>query len=257
MSRTRVSTLKYHEAIIEVISKANTILLLRHYSVNYAFIVNAGLWIRLTTLQLPEENGERSGYCCDGIKLNLLIIGDSAAAGVGVDEQSEALASLLAVKLAVNHTVNWCLIANTGYTSIDVINELTALPAQSFDYVLVSVGVNDVTHLTRSNHWVTNLSTIVELLNAKFSAPKVFLASVPPMHLFTAIPNPLRWWLGLRAKRLNELMTSAVKSNSHCSVLSFDLPFQPEFLAEDGINPSNLAYQAWANKAVDAIGYQQ
>ena len=212
------------------------------------------LWVQLTVLRLPEANGERSGRCGDGNKLNLLIIGDSDAAGVGVDSQNDGLACQLAARLDIQHHVNWNFIANTGDTSVDIINELTALPAQPFDYVLVSVGVNDVTHLTRSNHWVTNLSTIVELLNAKFSAPKVLLASVPPMHLFTAIPNPLRWWLGLRAKRLNELMASVVKGNSHCSVLSFDLPFKPEFLAKDGIHPSKLAYQAWANKAANAIG---
>lgn len=213
------------------------------------------LWVRLTVLRLPEAHGERSGHCGNGNKLNLLIIGDSAAAGVGVNSQSDGLACQLAEKLAVNHTVNWCLIANTGNTSVDIINELTELPAQSFDYVLVSVGVNDVTHLTRANNWVTNLSTIIELLNAKFGAPKVLLASVPPMHLFTAIPSPLRWWIGLRAKRLNELMISVVKGNKESSVLAFDLPFQPEFLAEDGIHPSKLAYSAWANKAADAIGY--
>ncbi len=52
--------------------------------------------MRLTVLRLPEAHGERSGCCGNGNELNLLIIGDSAAAGVGVDEQSEALASQLA-----------------------------------------------------------------------------------------------------------------------------------------------------------------
>ena len=212
------------------------------------------LWVQLTVLRLPEPLGERSGCCGKGNELKLLIIGDSAAAGVGVNSQNDGLACQLAARLATQHHVYWSLIANTGNTSVDVIKELTALPTQSFDYVLLSVGVNDVTHLTRSNHWVTNLSTIVVLLNAKFGAPKVLFASVPPMHLFTAIPNPLRWWLGLRAKRLNELMISVVKGNKESSVLAFFLPFQPEFLAEDGIHPSKLAYQAWANKVADAIG---
>ncbi len=217
-------------------------------------LLTQALWLRLTTLQLPEPLGNRSGCCGKGNELKLLIIGDSAAAGVGVNSQSDGLAGQLAAKLARQHRVNWRLIANTGNTSVDLINELRLLPAQRLDYVLVSVGVNDVIHLTRSNHWVTNLSTIVELLNTKFGAPEILLASVPPMHLFTAIPNPLRWWLGLRAKRLNELMARVVKGNSHCSVLSFNSSFKPELLAKDGIHPSKLAYSVWANQAAEEIG---
>jgi len=255
LSRTRGSTEKYHEAILLKLSAKLT---QSSYYTTTALIMPVlliqVLWVRLTVLQLPEANGERSGHCGNGNKLNLLIIGDSAAAGVGVDSQNDGLACQLAARLATQHHVNWSLIANTGNTSVDIIKELTALPAQPFDYVLVSVGVNDVTYLTRTNHWVTNLNTIIDLLNTKFGSPKVLLTGVPPMHLFTAIPNPLRWWLGLRAKRLNELMIGVVKGNKGNSVLAFDLPFQPEFLAEDGIHPSKLAYQAWANKAADAIG---
>jgi len=216
-------------------------------------LLTQALWVRLTTLQLPEPLGKRSGCCGKGNELKLLIIGDSAAAGVGVDSQSDGLACQLAAKLAIQHHAHWSLIANTGNTSVDIINELRLLPAQPVDYVLVSVGVNDVTHLTRANHWSANLSSIVELLNAKFGAPKVLLASVPPMHLFTAIPQPLRWWLGLRAKKLNVLMEHTVKRNSHCSVLTFNLSFKPELLAKDGLHPSKLAYSVWAKQAAEEI----
>ena len=211
-------------------------------------------WVSLTVLRLPEPCGNRSGNCGDGIKLKLLIIGDSAAAGVGVDEQQDALAGQLTANLASKYELNWRLIANTGFTSKDVIKELTALTEQTFDYVLVSVGVNDVTHLTRSNHWSTNIRAVVELLDTKFGAPKVLLTSVPPMQRFTAIPFPLGWWLGVRAKRLNELMISATKDKDHCSMLAFDLPFKLTFIAKDGIHPSKLAYSVWANQAADKIG---
>ena len=115
-------------------------------------LLTQALWVRLTTLQLPEPLGKRLGCCGKGNELKLLIIGDSAAAGVGVNSQSDGLACQLAAKLATQYHVNWSLIANTGNTSVDIINELRLLPAQPLDYVLVSVGVNDVTYLTRTNH---------------------------------------------------------------------------------------------------------
>lgn len=216
-------------------------------------LVIQAAWVKLTVLRLPEPCGSRSGLCGDDIKLKLLIIGDSAAAGVGVDKQDDALAGQLTATLAAKYEVNWRLIACTGFTSSDVINELAMLSAQTFDYVLVSVGVNDVTHSTRSNHWSNNIRAIAELLDTKFGAPKVLLTSVPPMQKFTAIPAPLRWCFGLRAKRLNELMISAIKNNDRYSVLTFELPFKPEFIAKDGIHPSKLAYSIWANQAMRII----
>ncbi len=211
------------------------------------------IWVRLTVLGLQEPCGDRSGLFGDGDKRKLLIIGDSAAAGVGVAEQKDALAGQLTARLALKYKVSWSLVASTGFTSTDVIKELTTLSAQTFDYVLISVGVNDVTHSTRSSHWVSNIKTIVELLSTKFGAPKVLFSSVPPMHLFKAIPFPLSWWLGIRANRLNELMTCAIEGNKQYSLLTFDIPFTPEFLAKDGIHPSKLAYSVWANQAVEKI----
>ncbi len=220
-----------------------------------------GIWLKLTVLRLPEPCGERSGHCGDGSKLKLLIVGDSAAAGVGVEKQKNALSGQLTAILAAKYDVHWRLIANTGVTSSDLIKNLTALPiqepttnpTQEFDYILVSVGVNDVTHLTRSSHWFANIKTITELLDTKFDNPKVLLTSVPPMHQFMAIPYPLRWWFGLRAKKLNELMIKAVKNKKNYSILTFDLPFKPEFIAKDGFHPSKLAYGVWANQAAEKI----
>ena len=211
------------------------------------------IWIKLTVLRLPEPCGKRSGCCGDGNHFKLLIIGDSAAAGVGVDEQKDALAGQLTSNLSAKYKISWSLIANTGFTSTDVIKVLTDLTEQTFDYVLVSVGVNDVTHLTRTSHWATNIRTIVELLDTKFGSPTILMTSVPPMHQFSAIPSSLRWWLGLRAKRLNELMRRATKGQNKYSILTFDLPFEPEFLAKDGIHPSKLAYSIWAKQAADKI----
>lgn len=52
-------------------------------------------------------------------------------------------------------------------------------------------------------------------------------------------------------------MISAAKDKNNCSVLAFDLPFKPEFIAKDGIHSSKLAYSVWANQAAqktDKIG---
>ncbi|MGK2232622.1 MAG: lysophospholipase L1-like esterase [Colwellia sp.] len=211
------------------------------------------VWVRLSMIKLPEALGERSGTAGSGKKINLLIIGDSASAGVGTKEQKNALSGQLVANLATTNTVNWQLVASTGLTSTALINEIENIKSQRVDFVLVSIGVNDVTGLTKQHQWVSNIKTIVDLCNVKFDNPKVLMTALPPMHLFTGLLQPLRWWLGLRAKKLNELMILATADNSQCCILSINIPFTPKYLAQDGFHPSSLAYSIWAEQAAKAL----
>jgi len=210
-------------------------------------------WVRVNIIKLPEALGERCGCTGDGHSINLLITGDSATAGVGVEEQKDALSGQLTANLAAKYSVSWQLMASTGLTLAALIKKIETLPMQKFDYVLVSVGVNDVTHLTRENNWESNLNIMLGLLATKFDDPKILMTALPPMHLFTGIFQPLRWWLGVRAKRLNKLMLIAATDNNQCSVLTIDLPFTSKYLAKDGIHPSKLAYSVWADQVTKVL----
>ena len=211
------------------------------------------VWVRLSMIKLPEALGERSGTAGSGKKINLLIIGDSASAGVGTKEQKNALSGQLVANLATANTVNWQLVATTGLTSTTLISEIKQINNQKFDFVLVSIGVNDVTGLTKEHQWISNINNILELCNVKFDNPKVLMTALPPMHLFTGLLQPLRWWLGARAKKLNELMILATATNSQCHVLTIEIPFAPQYLAQDGFHPSSLAYTVWAEQATSAL----
>jgi lysophospholipase L1-like esterase len=213
--------------------------------------------VRLTVLRLPEPDGERSGHCGNGNELNLLIVGDSAAAGVGVTEQEQAISGQLTASLAVNRHINWSLVARTGFTSANILAELATLSPQKFNYVLISVGVNDVTSLTQAKKWSQNIKTIANILNTKFGAPKILFSSVPPMEMFKAIPFPLSWWLGQRASKLNDLMVTALERDQNSTILKFDLAFKPEYLAKDGVHPSKLAYNVWAQQVASEISKLQ
>ncbi len=213
------------------------------------------VWIRAKLIRLPEASGARNG--CHGNanhpQINLLILGDSAAAGVGVSSQSQALSGQLSAQLEQQYQINWQLIATSGYTSAQVLKKVESLSAQSFDFVLLSVGVNDVTHLTALSAWRDNLNTILDTLASKFSSV-VVVTPIPPMHLFIGIPQPLRWWIGQRAKRFNSEMRNLVSKQQH-RLLLLDSPniMGREYFAEDGIHPSALTYQIWAEQAAQQI----
>ena len=205
-----------------------------------------GLYVRLVTPRLPEPNGARSGVRGSGTPLSLLILGDSAAAGVGVTTQAEALSGRLADVLGSQFRVSWKLMAQTGNRARDIASMLAAASPERFDAVVTSIGVNDVTRGTELGAWIGQLGHIAELLRSKFHAQHIILSSVPPMHLFPALPQPLRWYLGERAKRFNRALEVLARSCGACEFAAPDFPMEPATMAADGFHPGARAYAMWA-----------
>jgi len=209
--------------------------------------------VRRDVVRLDEPPGERSGCEGAGAPLRLLIAGDSAAAGVGARTQEEALSGQLVAQLRAGNRVHWKLVARTGYTVNDVIGQLRATSPERFDVAVVSIGVNDATGRTRSARWIERQATLIELLKANFGVAHILLSSLPPMHVFPALPQPLRWYLGMRAKQLNGMLRRIADADACCEFLEIDFPFEPGFMAADGFHPAAPAYSVWAATAARAV----
>jgi lysophospholipase L1-like esterase len=162
-----------------------------------------GRWVRRVTPVLPEAPGPREGRAGEGPPLRLLILGDSAAAGVGAPAQAEALAGQLASRLAPRFDLRWTLVARTGDTTRDALQTLATMPGERFDVVVTSLGVNDVTSGRSPTRWMADQARLVEVLRQHFGARQILLSALPPMHRFPALPQPLRAYLGAQARRYN------------------------------------------------------
>lgn len=215
-----------------------------------------GKHVRRTIPRLPEAQGERSGHHLApmaALSLRVLIVGDSAAAGVGAIDQQEALSGQLIKYLASNFSLQWALVAKTGYTLQDIIQHLEKEAKDQYDIVVVSIGVNDVTGLTPLKKWLEQQQVLVDLLKEKFSARYILFSKLPPMHLFPALPQPLRWYMGGLAKRLNKALKRAVTAQPECRLIEIDFPLQPDYVAIDGFHPSEKAYSLWAESIVQEL----
>ncbi len=205
-----------------------------------------GRWVRRRTPVLPEPPGPRAGVIGQGPVLRLLIVGDSSAAGVGAAHQDEALSGRLTQALARDFTVHWRLQACAGHKLADVRAAVRGLPAEPFDVVVVAVGVNDATGQTRMAHWLHGLQSLVTELRQRHQARQVILSALPPVHLFPALPQPLRWYLGRCAIRLDQAQRRWVVGQHGCDVVGGDFPMDLRYMADDGFHPGPLAYAAWA-----------
>jgi lysophospholipase L1-like esterase len=185
-------------------------------------------------------------------------VGDSSAAGVGVDEASQSLAPLLAQALARQlsagpmglTSVSWQLVARTGLSSHSALAMMSATPLQPADVLVTVLGVNDVLGLTPPSQWLHNLDALRS--HAKHRAKVRFTVhcSPPRMDLMRLLPQPMRWVLGTGALRLDNALINHLRHVHRRS--RFALPFDPshedpaQWLAADRFHPNAALYQRWA-----------
>lgn len=210
-----------------------------------------GRRVRKTTLRLPEAAGARSGVAGEHrASIRLLVLGDSAAAGVGCMAQSDAVCGQLVAGLATNFRVHWRLWAQSSLTCAGIHELAKQQPAcQPFDVVLVSAGVNDVTRRTPREQWREDLVALTDYLRNVRGAKRIIYTAIPPMHKFPALPQPLRWFIGQQAKLLNADLQQHCAAND-CGYLAFDFPFEPDYMARDGFHPSPKAAKLWAKETL-------
>jgi lysophospholipase L1-like esterase len=216
-------------------------------------LVAQGLRVRRVTPRLPEPSGARSGIVGSGPRLRLLIAGDSSAAGVGVSYQQDALSGHLAAGLSNAFELSWKLVARTGHTVKDVLDGLQVVTPEPFDVAFICAGVNDVTGHTRPRRWIARQSALIELLASRFGVAHVIFSSLPPMHVFPALPQPLRWYLGTKAALLDDLLARLVERDARCELLRVDFPLEAGYMASDGFHPGAAAYRLWGSVAAAAI----
>jgi lysophospholipase L1-like esterase len=222
-------------------------------------LVRQGSRVRRQTVVLPEAAGDRSGLAGgggSGAPLHLLVVGDSSAAGVGVAQQSEALASRLAVEIAGRRgrAVAWQLAARTGATASTTTRELLPALRGSYDLVVLVLGVNDTLRLRSRARWREQITLVVDALQPKLAPQaKVLLAGVPDLGAFPALPQPLRAVLGWHAQGLDgELRRLADRRSGVLHIPAAELS-GAEF-ADDGFHPNTDTYARWAQHIADHVG---
>jgi lysophospholipase L1-like esterase len=218
-------------------------------------LLTQAVLIRRTMPQLPEAAGPRRGRVGRGRDgLGLLIIGDSSAAGVGVDHQDKALAGRLSRALAqrLGQPVRWQLCARSGINSAQALALVDE--AQPADVAVLVTGVNDVVDQMSPTRALYCRERLVTALRERVGVRHVVVTPVPPMHLFAGLPQPLRWVAGLDAAAHEYALSRWAALQSAVSHLPFDLPLEDtSLLARDGFHPGAPLYQLWGEALADHI----
>ncbi|MEQ9547415.1 MAG: SGNH/GDSL hydrolase family protein [Marinobacter sp.] len=215
----------------------------------FPVLLYQGKHTRKHTPRLPEAQGSPSGRHGEGVPdLRLLVLGESTAAGVGVSSHEQGLASQLALQLheRTGRTIAWHTYGVNGIRLGQLNRKLASMDLPEANVVLLSMGVNDTTGFTPRRQFRQQLMALREMLTPRYPGP-VYLLSVPPMHLFAALPSPLRQIMGWRARQLNRVYEQLAKqAPEDFRYRSYPAITDASLLARDGYHPSNKGYRAIA-----------
>lgn len=186
--------------------------------------------------------------------LQLLVIGDSMAVGVGVDEASEGLAGCVAAELT-QHTgrpVRWRARGRNGATARDVIRDfLDEALAAPTDVVVISLGANDSMQVRSHRAFRRDIKRIVREVFAAHPRAVVLMSALPAFHRFGLLPEPLRGTLYLHAQSLEVSARRALERFPRAHMTPPLPPYAADHFASDDFHPSAHGCREWAEFIVD------
>ncbi len=231
-----------------------------------------GRRLRRETPRLPDapqpwrgsvEGGGAGDRGAASRPLNVLVIGDSTAAGVGVDHADLGLGRRLAEALAA-HTgrpVHWRAAGRNGATAGDLVRHfLTPALADPTDLVFLTVGANDALALRSARAFRRDIRRIIERTFAAHPDAALLMSSLPAFFRFQLLPDPLRRSLYRHSQALEREARTLVAAHPRSHMSPPPPPYTDGFFATDEFHPSAIGYKDWADFAVEdavSVGFDR
>jgi len=217
--------------------------------------------------KLPEAKGTSGKVEYDGrTSVNLLCIGESTIAGVGVESHQEGFSGTLASELAplIKKDIQWEVIARSGYTAARVREKLIPRIKNRPDLIVVGLGGNDSFQLNSPNQWAQDILKLIKALKALNPEAPIFFTNIPPIKIFPAFTPLIKRIIGGRSEQLGAKLTELVKeiddvyfSNEPIELETwakrYNIQVKGNPFFSDGVHPSKLTYQVWAKDMASFI----
>lgn len=192
--------------------------------------------------------------------VSYLVLGDSTAAGVGAD-YDQGIAMATTRELSRTHEVKMHNVSVSGARIREVLDDqLPRAASIRPDLVLLSVGANDVTHLTSVRSMRASLREIVQHLRSTNPDVAIVITGSPDMGSPPRVPRLLRGLASLRTKQVNRMFVAEAE-RLHLTFAPIAAETGPLFrrdrslFAADRFHPNERGYATWTavlNRALAA-----
>lgn len=196
----------------------------------------------------------------EGSPVELLVLGDSLAAGLGAEHRKQTLGGRLAKGLArrLRQPVRLRTGAVVGSESPDLEGQLDGLPdGYRPDVAVIVVGGNDVTHRIPVSVSARYLEHAITRLRRRDA--EVVVGTCPDLGALRPVPQPLRSLISRQSRRLARAQaesarrTGAVPVDLRRSVGPMFFAEPEEMFSMDRFHPSALGYRRTAEALLPVL----
>jgi lysophospholipase L1-like esterase len=220
-------------------------------------IAAQGLWVRSSIKLLPPAAGPTTGFV-GGEAANpvrIAVLGESTAAGCGVDTHDEGFPGSLARILAerTGRRIEWQAIGQHGATARRIRYKLLPEISRDLTLAVLLAGANDVLSRRTPAQWAEDLAAIVGELSQR--AEQVVVVGSPPFQTFPSLPGTLRRYLSQGAAALDEASQRVCAVRPQATFISATdvVPMGADFFSDDRFHPSAYGYLRWAEAVAERL----
>jgi len=204
---------------------------------------------------LPDAAGPRAGIAGIGNDpAKLWVMGESTVAGLGARDHERALAGRFATNLSnyIDRSVAWKVLGKNGVTARQTIDELLPqMPDESFDYILLGIGGNDVMKLSSPVVWRRDMLELLSKLRERLPDAVIFISNCPMIILSPVIPQPAKALLWQLSRMHDENIQEFTRDIDRVVYYPQPVGVELEGFFADGIHPSERGYADWARSMME------
>ena len=219
--------------------------------------------IGMPTAQAPRAAGSYGHGTRGDTPINVAVLGDSAAAGLGCQSAEQTPGALLAGGIArdLRRRVDLEVVAVSGARSADLEVQVATVLHRPVELAVIIIGANDVTHRVPVASAARDLSRAVQALRA--AGAQVVVGTCPDLGSIKPVMQPLRTVAAYWSRRLAAAQTVATVDEGGIAVslgdlLARDFSEHPHLWSADRFHPSADGYRrivdALLPSALDSLG---
>ncbi|MTB52213.1 SGNH/GDSL hydrolase family protein [Lewinella sp. W8] len=190
----------------------------------------------------------------------VILIGESTLAGVGVNTHEEGFAGTLghAISRSLGRSVSWRVYARSGYTASRKLERLLPkIREEHADLIVIGTGGNDAFKLSTPWGFRRAAGKMMDRLRERFPRAPIAFTNMPPIRDFPAFTPLIQRTIGSLVELHGEALEAEVTNRPNVyfnhEILHLEewanrlgLPPDPKPFFSDGVHPSRLTYQTWA-----------
>ncbi len=184
----------------------------------------------------------------------IIILGESTVAGVGASSIEHTLSGNLSTLLGKDFEVE-----NLGKNGLTLKNSIFFFkkhkkePNSKTTGFFLFFGANDCFRLTDPKEFHKELRTLISFLSKEYSPAWIYLADIPPVHIFPAFSSLLRYFMKIQRSHLQAEMLWCSKESRIIIFDPISIPIDQNFFSIDQIHPSDIGYRKMAEFAIKKI----